>query len=443
MTDNIPDMLPWGTVYNIEPSRYETGKAYITVNGHLEGDFDPWVYRTDDFGETWELIVDGIPHTPLSFVRNVREDPVRPGLLYLATENAMYVSFDDGGRWQPLQLNLPPAPVSWLAIQEHFNDLVLSTYGRGFWILDDLSPLQQLTDEVAASDMHLFEPRDAYRFRMIVDGIRAIADDPTTGSNPPYGASISYWLGEETEDEVRLDIADASGETVASVTGTSHAGINRVHWNFQFGSGGPSGQGTGGPPGQGFRLLAPPGEYRVTLHAAGREQTEGLTVLKDPATTGTQADILEQFETLEGIAADIETSNQLTSRIEDVRGQLDSLGVRVTEDSDLADVLAAITNMEGSFASLADSLVQQKPGGFFMWPVKLTSKLIYLANHIQSSDHRPTAQAQEARVFLGDLLDVAESDYERLVLEDLAELNRMLRARGLPPIVAPGRPLVP
>ena len=161
VTENIPGMIPWGTVYNIEPSRFEPGKAYIAVNGHLEGNFDPWVYRTEDYGETWDLIVDGIPKTPLSFVRNVREDPVRPGLLYLAAENAIYVSFDDGGHWQTLQLNLPPAPVSWITIQEHFNDLVLSTYGRGFWILDDLSPLQQLTPAVMATDAHLFEPRDA------------------------------------------------------------------------------------------------------------------------------------------------------------------------------------------------------------------------------------------------------------------------------------------
>ncbi len=443
VTPNIPGMISWGTVNNIEPSRHDPGKAYITVNGHLEGNFDPWIYRTEDYGETWELIAEGIPRTPLSVARNVREDPVRPGLLYLATENAMYVSFDDGALWLPLQLNLPPAPVSWLTIQEHFNDLVLSTYGRGFWILDDLSPLQQLTNEVAASDMHLFEPRGAYRFRMLAGGIRAMADDPTAGTNPPYGASLAYWLAEETEDEVQLDVADAAGVTVASVTGTGHAGVNRVTWNLRFGSGGQFGQGNGGPPGRSFRLLAPPGEYQVTLHAAGREHTQRLSVLKDPNSGGTEEDIAAQHALLLELATDIETANDLTTRIDSIRSQLDSLAVRTADDTSVAAIRDASVELERSFTLVADSLVQQKPGGFFMWPVKLTAKLIYLANNVQSSDHAPTDQAREARAFLETLLHVAESEYEGLVVGDLATLNRMLRSRGLPPIVEPGRSLLP
>lgn len=437
VTANIPEMVSWGTVYNIEPSPHQNGKAYITVNGHLEGNFDPWVYRTEDYGQTWDLIVDGIPKTPLSFARNVREDRLRPGLLYLATENAMYVSFDDGALWQPLQLNLPPAPVSWLAIQEHFNDLVLSTYGRGFWILDDLSPLQQLTAEVAASDMHLFEPRHAYRFRE-VDGIRSMADDPTAGTNPPYGASISYWLAQATEDDVELVISDSEGTAIASFAGTGEPGINRVTWNLRFGSGGAFGQGNGGPPGQGFRLLAPPGEYAVTLRATGREHTQSLTVIKDPDTGGTDRGLATQHAVLQELAADIEAADGLSQRIDSIRSQLDTLTARAAGDRDLEDVRDMSAALERSFMSVADSLVQQKPGGFFMWPVKLRAKLIYLANHIQSSDHPPTAQASEAKVFLEDLLGVAESDYERLVLGDLAALNRALRSRGLPAIVEPG-----
>ena len=129
----------------------------------------------------------------LSYARTICEDPVRRGLLYLGTENAIYVSFDDGENWQPLQNNLPHAPVSWITVQEHFNDLVISTYGRGFWILDDITPLQQATPQVLASDAHLFPPRPAYRFRPITAPSTPY-DDPTVGENPPYGASINYYL---------------------------------------------------------------------------------------------------------------------------------------------------------------------------------------------------------------------------------------------------------
>ena len=137
----------------------------------------------------------------------------------------MFLSFDDGDNWQPLQLNLPHTPVSWLTIQEHFNDLVLSTYGPGIlWVLDDLSPFQQLTAEAAASDAFLFAPRSAYRLRLVDNTVREMADDPTAGDNPPYGASLSYWLGSEPPGDVTLEIADSNGSLIASVDGAKKHG---------------------------------------------------------------------------------------------------------------------------------------------------------------------------------------------------------------------------
>ena len=134
VTKNVPGMVAWGTVSNIEPSRFHAGSAYLTVNAHQEGNFDPWVYKTTDFGATWTLIVNGLPRSPVGYARCVREDPRREGLLYLGTENAIYISFDDGAHWDPMQLNLPRAPVSWLTVQDHFHDLVVATYGRGFYV---------------------------------------------------------------------------------------------------------------------------------------------------------------------------------------------------------------------------------------------------------------------------------------------------------------------
>src|ERR1019366_9489185 len=158
---------------------------------HQENNRDPWVYKTSDFGKSWKLIVTGLPRSPVSYAHVIREDPVRRGLLYLGTESALHVSFDDGEHWQPMQANLPPAPVYGLVIQEHFNDLVVETYGRGFWILDDLGPLQKLTPEVTAEAVHLFPLRAAYRFRNI-NGNVSMSDDPTAGQNPAYGADINY-----------------------------------------------------------------------------------------------------------------------------------------------------------------------------------------------------------------------------------------------------------
>src|SRR5690349_13617619 len=190
VTANIPGIVPWGSVRHVEPSRYDAGAAYIIVDGHQENNRDPWVYRTKDYGKTWTLIVNGIPKSPLSYAHIIREDPVRRGLLYLGTENALYVSFDDGDHWTPLQSGLPHAPVYGMAIQEHFNDLVISTYGRGIWIMDDLSPLQQLTPQIQSSRAYFFPVRPAYRFTDIA-GNYSMNDDPTAGANPSYGARFN------------------------------------------------------------------------------------------------------------------------------------------------------------------------------------------------------------------------------------------------------------
>ena len=139
VTKNLPDLPPWGSVRSIAPSRYDAGTAYLTVDFHQVNNRDPFVYRTTDYGATWKLIVNGIPKSMLSYAKVIYEDPVRRGMLYLGTENAIYVSFDDGDTWQPLQNDLPHAPVSGIVVQEHFNDLVISTYGRGFWIMDDIT----------------------------------------------------------------------------------------------------------------------------------------------------------------------------------------------------------------------------------------------------------------------------------------------------------------
>ena len=155
VTDNISDLPPWGTVANIEASRYEAGTAYITVDLHQMGDFDPYVFKATDYGNRWENIAGDVPRSMLSFAHVVREDPVRPGMLYLGTDNAVYFSLDDGERWMPLQNGLPPAPVYWLTVQEHFNDLVVGTYGRGFYILDDITPLRNLDAEVLDAEVHL------------------------------------------------------------------------------------------------------------------------------------------------------------------------------------------------------------------------------------------------------------------------------------------------
>jgi len=205
VTENIRNLPPLGTVRNIDASKWDAAKAYLTVDFHQVGNFEPHVYKTEDFGESWTKITSGISDSPLSYARNIREDPVRPGLLYLGTENALYVSFDDGANWQSLMTNMPASPMYWIVVQEHFNDLVVGTYGRGFWIMDDITPLQQLTEAVTEQDHHLFQPRPAYRF-IQRDAPQSQPEDSGAGQNPDYGASLHVYLKAAPDTTARLAI---------------------------------------------------------------------------------------------------------------------------------------------------------------------------------------------------------------------------------------------
>ncbi len=481
VTKNIPGMIPWGTVSNIEPSRFHAGSAYLTVNAHQEGNFDPWVYKTADYGATWTLIVNGLPRSPVGYARCVREDPRREGLLYLGTENALYLSFDDGAHWDPMQLNLPHSPVSWLTVQDHFHDLVVATYGRGFYIVDDVTPLEQLTPAVRAAAAHLFAPRAAYRFLSGDYGVREAADDPSGGHNPPYGASLNYWIGSAPAGDVSLAILDSAGKAIRSLTGPKVAGINRVMWDLRFdplsparapeaavaavtppvgaeegaapmqgragrggraGGAGAAGGAAGGGGGGGGRgrgaavmILAPPGRYAVRMRVGGAEFTQPLTVLMDPDSKVSVSELAAQTAMLHALAVDLASSTALTAGIEGVRGQLRALSAKLASDAANQDVRATADSVERKFMLVADSLVQQNPGAFYEWPQKLSSKISYLASEVQGSDHQPTAQAREADGFLKNQLKLVRSEYAALLEKDLAALNELLRKRGMPPVL--------
>ncbi len=457
VTDNIPNLPPLGTVRNIDASRWSAGKAYLSVDFHQVGNFEPFVYRTEDFGESWTKITDGVSGYPLSYARFVHEDAVRPGLLYLGTENALYVSFDDGGRWQPLQNNLPHTPVYGLVVQEHFNDLVVGTYGRGFWILDDVSPLQQLTAEVAASEAYLFRPRSAYRFRAVTP-VTEMFDDWSAGEDPPEGASINYWLASEPEGPVTLKILDEAGETVRTLEGTSEPGLNRVWWDLE---GEPSTsiklrtkplyadwlelgeEGWRPAPRGGITVLVPPGTYTVTLEVDDNSLAQPLEVLKDPHSEGTEADILEQTATLLELRRDMNRAADMVNRIEWVRRQLYDLRAVLSDAAATAgapEVLAALAELDAKLIRVEEGLIQMKATGrgqdSIRWPAMLVGRLGHLANSVASADFRPTDQAREVQAVLEGSLEALQADLHEVLAMDLAAFNRMLQEREIGAVIA-------
>jgi len=452
VTNNIPDLPPDGVVRNIDASKWDAGKAYIAIEHHQQGNFEPHVYKTANYGQKWGKIVDGITDSPLSYAREILEDPVRPGLVYLGTENALYVTFNDGDRWQPLMNNMPPAPMYDMVVQEHFNDLVVGTYGRGFWIMDDLSPLQQLTSDVASSDAHLFEPRSAYRFHNVTSPM-SMPNDLTAGQNPQYGASINYWLGSETEGDVEIRVATESGETIRTLEGTRHSGINRVWWNLRDESPtriklrtkpryadwvdlGPDRWRSGGG---GISVLMPPGRYAVTLVVDGREYTQPLDVLKDPNSEGTEADIAVQIAKVKEIRDDYDAAAGLVNRIEWVRRQIYDLRAVLEDQGGAEEILTAAEELDVEFIAIEEELLRLTTTGTgqdgVRYPTKLVGRLRYLAGTVATYDFRPTDQQGEVHMVLRGRLEQHRLVVERLLGEDLLRFNQMLRQRNLSPVI--------
>jgi len=375
-------------------------------------------------------------------------------LLYLGTEGGLYVSFDDGANWQPLQSNLPHAAVYWIVIQEQFNDLVIATYGRGFWILDDLTPLQQLSQSVRDANAHLFPPRPAYRFRSTTVPV-SMEGDPTVGQNPPYGAAINYYLKSVPTADVKIRIENAKGQTVRTLTGTKTVGINRVTWDLQGEQSkeirlrtspayapeirvGPEGW-RAASGGTRMAVLLPPGTYTVKLSTGGTELSQQLVIKKDPNSEGTEVDIQTQTAMLSDLRKDLETAAEMVNQIEMIRSQLLSLTELLGGDQNAA-VKTAADALDKNLTDVEDNLIQRKVTGqaqdTVRWPPKLISKINYLAGGLSGSDFAPTNQQREVQALFETQLAAHRKRLDEILGKDLDNFNKLLRERNIQNIIA-------
>jgi len=459
VTPNIPNLPPLGTVSSIESSRHDPGTCYITVNLHKVNNRDPYVYKTTNYGESWVSISSNLPKSDTYSVnaRCVREDPLRKGLLYLGTENALYVSFNEGEDWLPFLINLPHTPVHWMVIQEHFNDLVVGTYGRGFWILDDITPVQQLTPEVFESDIHLFAPRPAYRFHSIKPPVSQ-AGDPSVGENPPYGASINYYLKAAETEPVKISIVDDKGQMVRTLEGTKDRGINRVWWDLRSELSNEMRLRTSplltpwikvGP--QGWRpypsrrggqiaLLVPPGVYTVKLTLGEKELSQKLVVKKDPHSTGSEMDILAQTELLIEIRNSINAVVDMINQLEWIRKQIYDLQPLLVKTKGTESVLSSGKELDDKIISVEQNLYEMSRTGrgsdSYRGPSQLISKLFYLVRSVSSADFPPTTQQMERHEAFKSQINTYQSQLNELLKKDLPAYNIHLREKNLTPITA-------
>ncbi len=456
-----PAITSWSKVSIIDAGRFDAQTAYAAVNRIRLDDQRPHIYRTHDGGKNWKEIVRGLPDEP---VNAVREDPVRRGLLFCGTERAVYVSFNDGDDWQPLRLNMPASSIRDLVI--HGDDVVVGTHGRSFWILDDITPLRQINEQVAFSDAFLFKPQQAYRVRWNMNTDTPLPQEEPAGKNPPDGAIVNYYLKSAATGPVTLEVFDKAGELVRRFSSTdkpdpidaiekevnippywirpaqilsSEAGMQRFVWDLHH------------PPPEGQRPEYPiaaiygdmprhplgpwvlPGNYTVKLTVNGRSYTEALTVKIDPRVKTPLEGLAQQHAIAMRCYDGMKQAREAIEQVRKLRTQLRSLRDRAGQGA-LAD---AITALESKAAALEGAGAGRRGGGGVSGGSseaslsRVRGELLGLMGFVEGADVMPTTQAVAASQQVQHTLEQVLARWSEIKDKDVKLLNEQLAKAGL------------
>ena len=470
-----PEITAWSKVTQLAASHFDDETAYASVSRFRIDDLRPYIYRTHDGGKMWRLITGGLPDN--APVNTVREDPVRKGLLFAGTETSVWVSFDDGDHWEPLQLNLPHTSMRDLWI--HDDDLIVATHGRSFWVLDDISPLRQITESAAQSEEYLFKPAIAYRVRRDANTDTPIPPDEPTAQNPPDGAIIDYFLAQPTTAPVTLEILDGQGKLARKFSDadkpepsaeelakelipqywirmpkilSSGAGMHRWVWDLRYPS--PRAPRSEYPiaavPGDTPRLplgpMAVPGQYTVRLTVRGLMFTEPLILKMDPRVKTSQEGLALEFQKEQLLAKMMTQNTEALMQARSLREQLQKLTGKASDASTATGASSSAEKISGPLAGAISAFDKKLslilggaggPGGFGAGASasptlgRSAGAIAGLYGEIDRADAAPTA-AQLAAV------DATERDFSAVLklwqefqATDVPALNRQLKSAGL------------
>ena len=453
---------------HIDPSPHDPAVAYVAANRYQQDDFAPYLWKTADYGKTWTRIVSGIPAD--AFTRVVREDPVRRGLLYAGTEIGVWVSMDDGSRWQPLQLNLPRVSVRDLTV--HGNDLIAATHGRAFWIIDDLSPLREMTDVVTRKPVHLFQPASA----VLWDGGGWRRND-AAGENPPPGALVDYWLRDVPAVGTALTVqfADTKGTVIRSFTASNkadtskvvidsvpaskavtdslayyaadsiprlRAGSNRFHWNLRY----PDAREMPNTViDEGFLAgpRIPPGTYTVRLIVGNDTSSRQFDVRADPRASATTADLVAQFDAAQRVRARIDEIVDRVEQLQDLQSQLDARVTQTKEQPYASQVADAAKSARAKLEAVRGELFEigcHVDQCTLDQPVRLYNWFITLNAQLQQGAWAPTQQHGQIYTDLSSKLDVQLRRIDEIETNDVRKFNELLQGLGIPSVFVKSKP---
>ncbi|MCP9764036.1 VPS10 domain-containing protein [Lacihabitans soyangensis] len=446
----------------IHTSDFEKGKAYLAATRYMFGDRTPYLFKTSDYGKTWTSISKGIPSD--EYTRVVREDPNKPGLLYAGTERGIYVSFDDGASWNPLNLNMPISPIRDLQIHDREKDLVVATHGLSFWILDDVTPLHQIKDGIALADQHLFKPRHAYRMEGGDGGRRGTPLDE--GKNAANGVLVNYYLKETPKEELKLQFLTMTNDTIITFSSkkdlkgepfkvskdfyenpdapkpnsvSTTAGLNRFVWNMRYADATEI-QGEKAPMWAG-NTTGPkvvPGQYKVRMILGDKLLKEEIAeIKKDPRVDATDADFKAQFDLLMKIHKKLDESHRNINDIREIRKAVTEY-MKAVKDTVIISNFQKITKpMLKNLDDLEQSLLQNKAKAvqdLLAYPIRLNDKIAGIAGVVSSADTKPTNASHDVFNDISSKIDKTSEKLKKIVDEDVPAFNNMVKQNQLPAI---------
>ena len=456
-----PAMPEWMQINSIEPHPTEPGGLYVAGTRYKLDDFKPYLYQTLDYGKSWSKITNGIDNK--HFARVIRADVKRPGLLYAGTESGLYISYDDGQNWKSFQCNLPIVPITDLALKN--NDLIVATQGRSFWMLDDLSIVQQWNPEIKDKRLHVFSARPTYRMRG-----GSGRSSRTAGTNIAGGVHLNFYCENELDKKhvATIKITDADGK-VARVFSTKpdkekkeakleiKAGINKLIWDMRYASADSFegmvlwGGGTSGP-------MAIPGDYQATFAISENSSTQNeenqkkddnalktvastttsFTILKDPRSSATQDDLKAQFDFLIGVRDKLSDTHRSIGRLRDVRKQIEALSKRISRNEEYKDVVTTGKKIAKRLSAVEKVLYQTKnqaPQDPLNFPIRLNNRLSALVGVVSGGDNRPTDQAYAVRDELSKLINAELAKLNEVIDSGVKEFNDAVDKAKIPAIL--------
>ncbi len=467
--DVTPANAPhWMQVNSMEASSFDPGTAYIAATMYKFDDDRPYLYKTTDYGKTWQPITTGIP--PGAFTRCIREDPNKRNLLYAGTETGIYVSFDGGAKWQSMQFNLPVTQIADLAVQKRERELVAATHGRAFWIFDDTDVLAQLTPGLTAEDVHLFQPKHTYRAPFERESRHV---PPNAGANPLSGAVVYYWLKDKPKGEVTLAFLDGGGKPIRQYSSkpekadktavpstapegeseedeprggkktplaSAEKGLNRFEWDLRY----PDAAkfpgmilwagGVRGP-------AVVPGPYQVRLTVDGKTQTQKFEVRKDPRLDTTPRQFAAQLELGLQVRDKLSRTNEAVIQIRQARQQIDELVTRLQSSSQTSKSSAVqdrAKELSAEMTEIEEALYQTKSKASedpLNFPVRLNNKLAALLTAIESSDTQPTAAEEQVFEDLAPKINSQLKAWKQVIEVKIPKLNKTVRDADIPAVM--------